>query len=413
MRKSEIFESFIKIAQDRGLVSKDAPEKAIKQLSKTHRHDALSAEDIGKLYNVKPNRPEDMDYEHNIMEDAHPDSLVISPAYDKLNGLIENENERKNIILNIVNKQNNGQLTNHKYAEKELILNLVRLGNDLDNKNKDELRALADACLNQVSVPPIKKEAVGALAIGLIVGIPLLLGALYAQQHMKFANEGFKANHAKLIAELDDLIESNANWEVGYRYRPEFIQEMQNFKNQLTDVYASVIQNSAIIDQIEKPKDAKELIAIAQQPESASVMQAYKALRAKIANFTPYIKKIITDFGSEDYKARQIEEKGALTSLVDKTQVLHGGKGFIADDFDDVVRALAPYRASLLEIIKVLRGANSVEQKSKQELQEAATEFQNDYGIDAPGQPSGNSPETGDIAKQVSDLFKQVPKTAT
>ena len=104
MRRSEIFESFIKIAQDKGLVSKDAPEKAIKQLSKTHRHDSLSAEDIAKLYGVKIDQPKGMEYTRNIIEDAHPDSVIVSPAHDKLNGLVENNNERQNIILNIVNK---------------------------------------------------------------------------------------------------------------------------------------------------------------------------------------------------------------------------------------------------------------------------------------------------------------------
>jgi hypothetical protein len=62
----------------------------------------LSIEQIGKLYNTKQKRPEDMDYERNIMEDAHPDSVVISPSYDKLNGLVENENEgqkdRKSVV---------------------------------------------------------------------------------------------------------------------------------------------------------------------------------------------------------------------------------------------------------------------------------------------------------------------------
>lgn len=414
MKHSEIFENFIKIATEKGLVSKDAPEKAIKKLETTHRHDALSADDIEKLYQVKIDRPKEMEYENNISDDAHPDTLVISPSYDKINGLVENINERQNILLNIINKTPDGHLTYHKYANQQLLLNLVRLGNELDNKNNYELMSLNDVCLNQIHKESIKKQA---FAPALLI-IPVLLGALYAQQHLGFVNEGFKINHDKLISEINDLIESNSDWGVGYKYKPEFISDMQNFKNQLSDLHNAVMQSTHIIDQLEKPKNAKELMVISQNPESATVVDAYKSLRTKISNLTPYIKKVIDNFSSEDYKARQIVDKGLLTSLVDKTQLLHGGKGLVSDDFDDVKRALAPYKASLLDIVKTLRGANSIEQKSKQELEQASLEFQNEFGIDAenaPNTPSGSvpvpnkSPETDDIQKQVAELAKQVP----
>ena len=89
---------FVKVAQEKGIVSsKD-------------------------LYEVKPKASDDMTYKNNIMEIAHPNSLVIAPAYDKINGLVENNIERQNILLNIVNKETNGLLTQHKYASNNLIL---------------------------------------------------------------------------------------------------------------------------------------------------------------------------------------------------------------------------------------------------------------------------------------------------
>src|SRR5579859_2403025 len=99
MRKSEIFESFVKIAQERGLVSQaEKPEHTETDFSETNpRFDSLTIEQISKLYNTKPAQPKDMEYKRNIMEDAHPDPVVISPSYDKLNGLVENENEGQNI----------------------------------------------------------------------------------------------------------------------------------------------------------------------------------------------------------------------------------------------------------------------------------------------------------------------------
>src|SRR5271156_3914089 len=104
MNRSDIFESFVKVAQEKGLISKaEHAEHTEKDFSATNpRMDSLSIEQIGKLYNTKPKMPKDMEYDHNIMEDAHPDPLVISPSYDKLNGLIENEIEGQNIRMRIV-----------------------------------------------------------------------------------------------------------------------------------------------------------------------------------------------------------------------------------------------------------------------------------------------------------------------
>src|SRR5574339_473388 len=158
-RRSEIFDSFVKIAQEKGMISEDAPEKAQKKLEKDPRADSLDISAIEALYGTKPDRPKDMDYKYNIIEDAHPNSVVISPSYDKLNGLVENDQERQDIILHILEKTPNGHLTQHKYAEKELVLTLVRLGNALDLQKQDELRVLADTCLDQVAHKDLKKEA--------------------------------------------------------------------------------------------------------------------------------------------------------------------------------------------------------------------------------------------------------------
>lgn len=404
MRRSEIFESFIKIAQDKGLVSKDAPEKAIQKLTKTHRHDSLSADDIAKLYGIKPDQPKGMEYKRNIIEDAHPDMVIVSPSYDKLNGLVENENQRQDITLHILNKTPHGQLDNHKWAEKDLLLTLVRLGNDLDNKGKNDLRSLADVCLTQVS-KPFKKEAYWQL----LVAVPLVLGALYAQQHLPFANEGFNKNTEKLIAEIDDLLESNTNWGIGTKYKPEFMQEMQDFKNKITDLANAANGAEQIISQLQKPRDAKEAIEISKQPETNTVTVAYQALRSKIANLTPYIKTVLNNFSNQNYKNTQTEEKGALTSLVDKTQVLHGGNSLVADDFDDVRRAIAPWRASLIDIIKVLRESGNIVAKAKQDLASSANEDASDFGPPLEGvAPTAANPEDA-IKGEIAKLDRMIP----
>src|ERR1035437_8170321 len=98
MNNSDIFNNFIKIARKEGIISEsDHAEHTEKDFHETNpRHDSLSIEQIGKLYNNKPDLPEDMKYKNNIMEDTHPESVIISPSHDKLNGLVENEIEGQN-----------------------------------------------------------------------------------------------------------------------------------------------------------------------------------------------------------------------------------------------------------------------------------------------------------------------------
>ena len=158
MQRSDIFDSFTKIALEKGLIKKATPEELQKKLEENPRADSLDISAIEALYGIKPNTPKDMEYKRNIIEDAHPSAVIVSPSYDKLNGLVENVNERQDILIHIINKVPNGHLTQHKYAEQDLILSLVRLGNHLDNVGKDDLRALADVCLQQTSDDLKKKD---------------------------------------------------------------------------------------------------------------------------------------------------------------------------------------------------------------------------------------------------------------
>lgn len=155
MTNSEIFEAYAKIAEEMGLL-KTAEEKESKEL-KEYRNSAyprVGSDDIKRiesLYGLKPDAPKDMQYEYNIVEDAHPNQVIIAPSYDKMNGLVENVNERQQVIINITRKPVNGLLTQKKYAESELVHSLIKAANDLDNNDIDELRVLADVCIEQLN----------------------------------------------------------------------------------------------------------------------------------------------------------------------------------------------------------------------------------------------------------------------
>lgn len=367
--RSDVFENFIKIAQEKGLISKEN-EEAKKKLEKTHRADSLDVSTIEALYGVKPDSDKNLEYENNIMEVAHPTSTVVSPSYDKLNGLFENEIERQNILLHIINKTPDGLSTQKKYAEQELIRALVRTANHLDNTEKDELRTFADLCLIQAS--NLNKKA-NPLLIGIAASAAILLGGIYLKNHLRFVSDGFEQDFHKLTAEIDDLITANQSTQTqlgaGYSFKPAFIQEMSKFKSILTNYFNIYKKIEPVISKLEVPRTASELLELAKKPEGTEAIQAYKSFQEYTAQIMPYIEKVEQNFDNEDYKGRQIEEKGTFMKLLDAPQVLHGGKGLVADDFDDVFHALKTFVVDIQKISQILENAQAVEQGATQEIQ--------------------------------------------
>lgn len=397
MRKSEIFDSFVKIAQEKGMISNDSSESK-KKLEQTGRAGSDDISTIEALYGVKPES--DVDYKFNIMEAAHPNSVVVSPSYDKLNGLVENNIERQNILINIVNKPVNGHSTQAKYAETELLMTLVRVGNELDNHNADELRVLSDVCLAQISKPLNKKAWVLPVAAGVVA----ILGGIYLKNHMRFISDGLERDHQKLIAEIDDLLTSNADWGVGYQYKQSFTQMLQDFRGKLENFYKIFKTIEPIIEEIEQPRDAKELMAKAKEADTGKIQKAIDAFRASADNLLPEIQKIIKNFGNEAYKQRQTEDKGWMSSLIDATQVLHGGKGLIADDFDDVKHALETYLMDISNVKKTLADVGTVQQQANRELADASAKSNELFGANQPASAPAAAPAQG---KTVEDLDKE------
>jgi len=393
MRHSDIFEEFAKIAQERGLISKAGPDEIKRKLEDNPRIDSLDISAIEALYGVKPDTPKDMEYKRNIIEDAHPNAVVVSPSYDKINGLVENLNERQDILMHIVQKMPDGHVTQRKYAEKQLLLSLVRIGNDLDNQNKMELRALADVCLEQTAMITKKAEFVSTAAFPflLVAGtIAATLGAIYLQQKLPFVDEGYKANHAKLIAEVDDILKDSAGIFTGTTYGANFLNEMREFREKLSTIFDTYQKIVPVINTLQKTRTASELIQIAKSPESNVVINAYELFKQVTNEMAPAINQTLENLSSQSYQQEQIEEKGALNDLADRTQILHGGKGLIANDFEDVARAIPPYKTSLQYILTVLSRAKSIESNAKAQIDKAASE----------GNAVVNQPATADTTSE-------------
>jgi hypothetical protein len=296
-----------------------------------------------------------------------------------------------------------------------LLLSLVRVGNELDARNNDELRKLADACLEQMSQKKsLEKTAWVQIAV---IAVAVVIGAVYAKQHLRFHSDGWQADYGKAMAEIDDLLNSNTNFEVGYSYTPAFIQTLNQLKTELNKLNSAVMKAIPILDKMQTPKNAEELKKMIDEPETKDAVKAVQDLQAQMTSSYPFINTVINSFGNEAYKQRAIAQKGLLSSVVDSAEFLHGGGGLVADDFDDVKHALQTLKVDLSNLGKIMQGVESIKQKAEQDLTNSQSEVSSNFtGTPAPtgggsATPSAPSaPEEGEKKKSPFDALEEESK---
>jgi len=416
MQHSDIFNEFVKIAKEKGLIDGDKDHKDLGHAEHTEkdfhetnpRMDSLSIEQISKLYNNKPQMPKGMEYKESIMELAHPEPQVLCPAYDRLNGLVENEMEGQAIRARITMKTPDGQLSQRKYAEQQLVLSLVRTANELDNLGNEGLRKLADICLLQASGKQFVKQAQWQIAVGIAAAV----AALYVQQHKAFYSDGWSADYQKALAEINDMLNSNSDFGVGYSYTPEFLQLLAQLQSKLAELNDAVSKVMPTIANLEKPRTGPELKELAGQPVISDVKSGMTDLKTIFENDVSFINQVISNFSNNAFKQRAIASKGFLTSLVDDTDILHGGGALISDDFDDVKRSLLTLKSDIASLAQDIQTYTTVHDKALAQMQEAQTETTKDFAPPAPATDAGTPDATGHVPgtfekleNEAKDLF--------
>lgn len=182
LKNSEIFDEYAKIAEKMGLISK-AEEK------------------VEDVYNLPLKSVKE------LVEEAHPETIVQGPSYDKMNGIIENVQQRQDIMSMLALKTPTGFHDNTRYisAYQDLLNSTLKIALMLDNQNQEQAAKLADHVTQQ-----LHKEAFPALVVAapyIIAGITALVagGAAYAGNHPD--SQGFKNDILKTLDQLDDVKE--------------------------------------------------------------------------------------------------------------------------------------------------------------------------------------------------------------
>jgi hypothetical protein len=236
------------------------------------------------------------------------------------------------------------------------------------------------------------------------------MGIVYMNQHLADVDQGIKQDGSRLMSELEDFRSADVTLGFGHKYDAKLNDDVASLEskiNEFMSVYSSTIP---IIQNIEKPKDAKETIAMSQDAKNQSVVQAYENLRAITEQeIDPYLDKVEQNFSNPDYKAEHTIDKGAITSLLDSVPFLHGGKASLtADDFDDVVNAITPFRAAIKRLLGVFAAAKDYADKLTADLAASQAKTESELGTDpfkaAPKTTKDIDDEAGGLEKGLKEM---------
>jgi hypothetical protein len=405
-RHSEIFDAYEKIAIESGLVSsdeelirqaaeerKDSPAMKRYKKSPAPRAGSDDISTIEALYGVKCDNT--VNYEHNIFENAHPNAVIIGPSYDRMNGLIENPNERQNFIINqIMNKTPNGNLTQHRYAKEELLMELIRVANDLDSRGNESLRKLADHCIELVVSEEKKSSELTKFALfPLLLAAAGVLAATWLWNHADDPNHGISNDISNCIQKLNALKENS--WyesDVDATVQRD-VNELETKLNLLDSELKSFGQVMLLLDNPQMPDTQIDMADLSNTAKvyGASVYQQTNRFVAAIDHFVPDLIIAINKFTSRNYQETH-QNPSALSRFVGWVgEAVHGRWGLIANDFISAANALGALKTSLQNVRNKAANIDEVRQSFAKDLSAQTMSFKKEKPIE-PINPSSRKP---------------------
>lgn len=363
MRESEIFNAYLKTAQEMGLLS---DEPVIKEAADKSRND-LS--DIELLYGISPDGKKSKD----ILEEAHPETAIIGSAYDAMNAVVENLNQRQSIMTHIALKTPNGKTVQRRYVEasNELLNTLISTGFELDNNDEPELMKLADSCaerINKVAIGPLALIGWVAAGIGSVSG----LGYYFTQAGPLIQN--IEENAKILLNEISDL--KNKSYSADLIKLVEHIRSLNNKFIKLLSELSSIqrkIQNAFI------KNDLNEIVTIqnSAQPKVDAIFEIINQLEGSKSQLGAFKASV------ESEKDSDVEDQ-----WVRKIKVVWDFAVGTADD--DVIKAIESLSGAINKAVNNAKAVvSSVSSKYSNQIENKLTEMQKE--IDPEFNPIGDS----------------------
>lgn len=390
---SDILNEYYKIAVEKGLIKKEAQQtRDEKWADKEYR------EKIQALYGLDINNTD-----KSIIEEAHPNMLIIAPSYDKVNGLVENEEQRHDIMVGLVNKSPVPNTPTRKIAEKELLDALISIGFALDSEDQDALRDKADECsielVKQVEAKTapkqIKKEAIAFLAV-----LPYILysvGAIAAigvikSQLVGFISQGPMADTERLISELNDILDK-----VGPQNRQiikEWIDALNWFHGESNKIKSLLSKQSTV-----EIKDISSIDKVGLEKASKYTKEEFE----EIKKYTKLTETVSNNLHRLRAALNSMQEQSDSSESEWWSALKGAWHSFVGSDLDDaknatdaLISSLKKYIASLPAVVEQAKETaeqhkNSIKEQLQQQTSQSPKETQVSY--DAPLNP--NSTEEG------------------
>lgn len=318
-RRSQIFDNYAKIALEQGLIKQSDAMTQEDKYSNKEWKDTIQA-----LYGIETKLN---DKDDDALDQAHPEKVIISPSYDKINGLVENLKERSDVMKGIAVKPTNGNLLKHKYAQtkQNLLKELIQLGFKLDNKDETELMKLTDSCsdrLTKNAILPFIPIAMG--------GVALVAAFIAIINHTSPSDQGVIANTEKAVIELSEASEK----------LPQIRTHLNKLLGDLRDLQKLALEynNLGGID----ARDAEKFVHAAKnEQDKFNVVQRYKKACDIMSRRIPQYIQLIKSFKPQEDRSYDWWEK--LKDL---------GRVFVPTDTEDATLALETLQKSLVDSVK-------------------------------------------------------------
>jgi len=333
-RHSDVFEEYVKIALEKGLIS---DEKETKTSPKKEEKKELSNAEI--FYGVSDKSNLD------LMHEAHPKTIVMGPSYDKFNGVVENLEQRSNIMQFIALKNPQILQTNTRYikARQDLVNETIKLGFYLDNKNQESLMKLADACTEQLSKEADWKSVILKM-LGL--GAAAAVGASIAAEYYP-GSQGFKNDCKRLLIEIEEAVKDYPDLGTKVASFVRLVSEANDCSQNLDSLLAPItnehIQISSIKDKKEKNEALKKL---GQRIKSSGDLQNIKNTASKLKEYIDEFVETAPTIIEQMQKAPEKYEEATSTIWYNIKKVFRAG---VLPDTEDVVKHIQSMTKSSLE----------------------------------------------------------------
>jgi hypothetical protein len=338
--KYNIFAEYEKLAVEKGLVSDKPLKKNANEKERTKEE--ISA--VEMLYGINPNKSD-----KDIIDQAHPETAVVAPAYDKMNGVVENVKERQSITTQIALKDPNGLLMFSRYvkAQEELLNELISTAFLLDKNNEVELMKDADECSGYLTKNALLPAIPIAAWYAIATGAAALGGILYSSNNP--SSHSLREDALKAKEELEDAMEDWDYPQLTPVLAPfmsdlnEFISLTESFNQYNNEIYNLLLQTTSAKNEEEKKKtidkDISKLFSSGKYDQILKNFNRYKDVASALSRSMANVIKILQS-APEKYDNNWEWTK----SLIKVKEFL------VQSDIEDAVDALMVFQTSLNKV---------------------------------------------------------------